>query len=497
EAGDSERARSWLAEADLDPTTAAIFAAWARFVDGETMGALAELAALPQRHPRVAYLQGLALVEQRRLDEAGPWIERARRFYPGWVELEVASARVAIETGDRVAALRRLQGLAEEESFAPRAWTGLGEAYLAQGDAASLPKAHKALKRAVEREPRAAEAMLRLAEVWQRWRRTDPEGERRALEWLEKAVETAPEVARYRLALARYLVDIGEFRRAEGLLRELVDAPGVDAQPALVLAHLALEQARVREVLPDDFDGWLAAARELGADDDALLRLEARAALVGRRWNELTRLRKELGRKVEALPDDVEIRVLYARTLMAQRDDEEALKVVRRGIYSEEDGDGRLFLALAELEARDAKRKQGALHARAAWNRLKESERPTVELLAAADLGASLFVRTENDAAARALVRDLTRHLPLHGDAWRIRARTELALGDGSDAKRSIEKAAALAPHNPRIHAMRGQILLRFGASKRAVPAFEKAIELGGDLPDADRWRKLLRKTKR
>ncbi|MEZ4380558.1 MAG: tetratricopeptide repeat protein [Nannocystaceae bacterium] len=497
EAGDSERARQWLGDAELDPTTAAVFAAWARLVDGEVMAALAELAALPQRHPRVAYLQGLALVEQRRLDEAGPWIERARRFYPGWVELEVASARVAVETGDRVAALRRLQGLAEEESFAPRAWTGLGEAYLAQGDAASLPKAHQALKRAVEREPRPAEAMLRLAEVWQRWRRTDPEGERRALEWLERAVEAAPEVARYRLALARYLVDIGEFRRAEGLLRELVDAPGVDAQPALVLAHLALEQARVRDALPDGFDDWLAAARALGADEDALLRLEARAALVGRRWNELSRLRKELAAKVEALPDDVELRVLYARTLMAQRDDEEALKIVRRGIYSEEDGDGRLFLALAELEARDAKRKQGALHARAAWNRLKESERPTVELLAAADLGASLFVRTESDAAARALVRDLTRHLPLHGDAWRIRAQTELALGDGSDAKRSIEKAAALAPHNPRIHAMRGQILLRFGAGKRAAPAFERALELGGDLPEAERWRKLLRKTRR
>ncbi len=501
EAGESGRARAWIEESELDPETEGIFAAWALLVDGEAMESLARLATLPQESPRVAYLQGLALVEQRRLEEAGPWVERARRLYPGWVELEVASARVATLRGDRDAALRRLQGLAEEESYAPRAWTGLGEAYLAAsrdpGGEALLPKAHKALKRAVEREPRPAEAMLRLAEVWQRWRRTDPEGEKRALEWLEKAAEEAPKVARYRLALGRYLVDIGEFRRAEALLRELVDAPGVDAQPALLLAHLGVAQARDRGSVPADFEGWLASARELGADEDALLRLEARAALVSGGRGKLVKLRRQLQAKHEALSDDVEVRVLYARTLMALREDEEAMKIVRRGIYNDEEGDGRLFLALAELEARDAKRKQGALHARAAWNRLKESERPTVELLAAADLGTRLFIRGENETQARALARDLTRHLPLHGDAWRIRARTELSLNEASDAKRSIDKATSLAPDNPRVHAMRGQILLRFGARKRAIPAFERALELAGDHPDADRWRKLLRKSKR
>ncbi|HGG57944.1 MAG TPA: hypothetical protein ENK31_09135, partial [Nannocystis exedens] len=166
EAGDSERGRAYSLEAGLDPTMAAVFEAWALLAEGEQMESLALLAELPQSSPRVAYLQGLALVEQRRLAEAGPWVLRARRFYPGFVELEVASARVALATGDRQAALRRLQGLAEEESYAPRAWTGLGEAYLATGEASALPKAHQALKRAVAREPRPAEAMLRLAEVW-------------------------------------------------------------------------------------------------------------------------------------------------------------------------------------------------------------------------------------------------------------------------------------------------------------------------------------------
>lgn len=498
ETGESGQARAWIAEAALDPTSAAVYRAWADLVDGEVMTSLAALAELPQREPRVAYLQALALVEQQRLAEAGPWVARALQLFPGWVELEVASARVAVAEGDRAAALRRLQGLAEEESYAPRAWTGLGEAYLAHArDRAvpdALPRAHKALRKAVEREPRPAEAMLRLGEVWQQWRRTDPEGERRALEWLEKAAQTAPSLPRYRLALARYLVDIGEYKRAEGLLRELIDAPGVDAQPALVLAHLALEEAVERESLSDEFDGWLKRARELGADEDALLRLEARAALVTGRRGALTAMKRALAQRVEALADDVELRVLYARTLMALREDEEALTIVRRGIYGEEDGDGRLFLALAELELRDAKRKQAALHARAAWNRLRESERPTVELLAAADLGARLFVQTEAGPQALALVRDLTRHLPLHADAWRIRARTELALNEASDARRSIEKAVTLAPENAKVHGMRAQILLRFGARPRAKEAYARAIELAEGTPDAERWRTALKR---
>lgn len=495
EAGDAARARAWLPDAHLPAADASAYEAWALLVEGRPMAALAALAALPQDAPRVAYLQALALVEQQRLDEAGPWVSRAERFYPGNVELEVAAARVAVHSGDRVAALRRLKGLAEEESFAPRAWTGLGEALVAQGGPQDLRDAHRALTRAIEREPRPAEAMLRLAEIWQHWRRSDPESERRALEWLQRAAETCPELPRYRLALALHLADTGQHRRAEAILLDLVDAPGVDARPALALARLALDRADQDDApLPAALDAWLASARDLGAPGDALDRIAARRALLTGERRRLVAARDAMAARVDALPDDVEARDLYARVLVALRDDEEAEVVIRRGLRSDEDGDGRLFLTLADLELRTGKRKQAAIHARAAWNRLRESERPTVELLAAADLATRLFSRADDFSQAQAIARDLTRRLPIHGDAWRIAARTHLAAGDAAEAKRAAEQAIARAPDDPRAHALHGQILLRYGSRAKAKAAYERALALAAGTPDEAKYRDALRR---
>jgi hypothetical protein len=62
---------------------------------------------------------------------------------------------------------------------------------------------------------------------------------------------------------------------------------------------------------------------------------------------------------------------------MAQRDDEAAETLVRNGIYLVGAGSsGRLFLAWARLELRQHKRKQAALHARAALRRMLDENRP-------------------------------------------------------------------------------------------------------------------------
>ena len=74
---------------------AAIYRAWALLVDGDAMGALALLAELPQEHPRVAYLQGLALVEQRRFEEAEPWLARVE----DWDKAARASAARLVAAG--------------------------------------------------------------------------------------------------------------------------------------------------------------------------------------------------------------------------------------------------------------------------------------------------------------------------------------------------------------------------------------------------------------
>ncbi|MGB1274531.1 MAG: tetratricopeptide repeat protein, partial [Nannocystaceae bacterium] len=209
EAGDTARLRDWLRDPQvhLQADDRAIFEAWAMLGDGQLRDALAALAKLPQEHPRVAYLQGLALVEQRRMEEAVAWLKRAQNLLPRRVELEVALARASVVTGDRKQALRRLQGLAEEEPFAPRARTGLGEAYLAQGDDPEmLGRAHQALLAAVDHERLPAEAMMQLAELWRRQRVNVPEGDTKAREWLERATQTNPHVPRYHLELALHLV---------------------------------------------------------------------------------------------------------------------------------------------------------------------------------------------------------------------------------------------------------------------------------------------------
>ncbi len=499
-AGDHRRGREWRAQLEdegrpLPALEDALYEAWALFTEGDLMGSLSALAELPQDHPRVAYLQALALVEQRRYEEARPWLTRARRMLPGRVELEVASARAAIATGELDQALRKLEGLAEEEPFAPRAWTGLGEAYLAKAthansrdasrdpsrdDPVLLRKAHTALLRAVEREPLPAEAMVRLSELWQRQRLSDPDGDRKALEWLEQAAATNPKVPRYSEALALYLVGLGRGRRAEPMLRELISNIGSTHRAALALAELSIARAReLGQPLPADWESWIEQARERGAAPDDLARARAHAALVTGRRRALLTAAKPLAETVETKPDDVDARVLYAKLLMALRDHDEAEKIIRRGIHRGPDSrTGRLYYVWATLEARTGSPKMASIHARIAWNRMRDEQRPTGELVDAVDLCSSLYIRKELPDHALAVTRELSRRVPSHPEAWRLRARAELTVGESRAARRSIEKSLELDPESPHAHALHAQVLLRYGKREQARAAFRRALEL-------------------
>jgi tetratricopeptide (TPR) repeat protein len=523
EAGDSQRVRAWLPAAGLPPTEAALREAWALLVDGDVMASLTALAALPQDHPRVAYLQGLALVEQRRWDEADPWLARAETSYPGRVELEVARARVAVHLGDRVTALRKLTGLAEEEVYAPRAWTGLGEAHLAvvraraprpqdpelddaddwptradlseEPDDRDLRAAQKALTRAVEREPRAAEAMLLLAQVWQR-RHGAPESERNARTWLEQAAATNPRLPRYREALARFLADTGELARAEAMLRALVDEPGAPPGTSLALADLVLASSvRRGEPPPPDIAAWLATAEQSGAEPGALARTRAHADLA---LGTATSLRSAAARLVARLgrePADIDARVLLAQVRVAQGDLEEAESLLRSGIYQVgAASSGRLFLAWARLELRQHERKQAALHARAALRRMADEGRPTAELLEAADLAVTLFTRSDQTKLATGVTRGLTTRLPDSAHAWRLEARAQLAASEVTRARTAIIKALTLAPDDPANLEVQAQLALRTGDRKTGRAALEKALGLTTDEPTRKRLHDLLRR---
>ncbi len=502
EAGDSARARSWALEVGLPEPDAGIYRAWALLVEGDVMASLAALGELPQELPRVAYLQGLALVEQRRFEEAEPWLARADRLLPGRVEIEVARARVLVHTGDKQTALRKLTGLAEEEVYAPRAYTGLGEALLAQApERRDLRAAQRALSRAVEREPRAAEAMLLLAQVWQARRIEAPEGSRNALDWFEQAAATNPKLPRYREALARHLAELGQRARAEAMLRELVDEPGITADTPLILADLVLGAAPGSSSRtpppppPPELAGWISTAEALGADPAALDRSRARADLALGTAASLRAAQLRLERRLEQDPADVENRVLLVRVRMAQREDEAAENLVRAGIYLAGPGSsGRLFLAWAQLELRQRNRKQAALHARAALRRMLEENRPSAELLDAASMAVNLFLKTEQLTLAGWVSHDLIKRLPDSDHAWRLEARAQLESGELPKARRAVARALELGPKDPENYELRAQIALRAGDRKTAAAALTEATALARDDAERARLADLLRR---
>jgi uncharacterized protein HemY len=508
EAGDGERARKWIDEAGLRTPESDIYEAWVKLVEGDIMAALADLAALPQEHPRVQLLQGLALVEQNRWTEAQPWLELADKTLPGRIDVEVARARVEARTGDPEAARRKLDALAAEEPFAPRAWTGLGEANVAvayrevdpsapiaaqKPDAAALREARRAFKKAVETERRPAEAYLQLAELTDLKRREDPKLADEVLDLLGKAVTANEKLPRYAERRALYLAEIGRRRAAMDKLAQLLERPGVSWRVPATLGQLVLEQLEFDELdqLPEDFDAWVEQAKQLGAPARELDLLQARAAL-------------ERGKPDEAAPKlaallitnsrDLDARVYHVRALISLHDRDTAVAEVKRGLGAIPDElNGRLYLEWSTIMSRAGKRRPAASYAATGWRKIKDHPGATVhELLVAGEQAVRMYQRDQKPKPAAVIGRELTDRVPTHSDAWVIRANAELRTNRGSDAKASAERAVELDEHNPRAHEVLGQMWLRFGGKDRAKESFEQALELGKGTPQEATYRKNL-----
>jgi tetratricopeptide (TPR) repeat protein len=508
EAGDGDRARKWISEAGLRAPESEIYEAWVKLVEGDIMAALTDLAGLPQEHPRVQLLQGLALVEQNRWAEAPPWLDYADRMYPGRIDVEVARARVEARLGDPEAARRKLDALAEEEPFAPRAWTGLGEAHLAvayrdvdsskpiaeqKPDATSLREARKAFRKAIEVERLPAEAYLQLAELTDLRRREDPKLATEVLDLLGKAVAANEKLPRYAEREALYLAEIGRRQAAMAKLELLLERPGVSWRVPATLARLTLERLEYDEIteLPESFDGWLSKAKELAAPTRELELLEARALLErGKPKDALAKLEPLLA----AHGKDLEIHVYYLRAVIELFDRDTALAAVRKGLSAlPEDQTGRLYLEWSTIMSRAGKRRNAAIHAANGWRKIRDLRSATAhELLIAAEQAVRMYQRDQQPKPAAAVGRELTDRAPTHSDAWVIRANAELRTNRGADAKASAEKAVELDEDNPRAHEILGQMWLRFGRKDRAKESFEKALELGKGSPQEAMYRKNL-----
>lgn len=483
DAGDTSRYEDWLEASAFTKDEKKIYAAWATLIGGDVMKALSQLEKAPQAHPWVALLQALALVEQNRWQEAKPWVDRAGKMLPGRHDLEVAAARVDLRLGDKALALRRLEALAEQEAHAPRAFTGLGEAHLLQDgkpeDASKRDKkAKRALEKAIDRESVPAEAQYLLSGIWHRRRMTDPQAEKKALELLRDAAKTNPTLPRYRVALARYLADVGYTREALERMDALQGEVGVGWPFTLRHVRLLIEQGGALD--EDKVERLLKDAEEAGADALALRKERARLALRGGSKEQLATARTELEAVIAARPADTDAHVLLAMTLLKQFDRKGADAVARRAVATVPEGDvGLLRIARAKISARVGRTVQAAPMARSAWGAMLASDTTTTaELLDAGALTTRLWTRNKKDAVALRVARELTERVGYHAEAWIIRARTELAANEASEARSSAKKALELDPESPGAHEIHGHTLLRFGDKSGAKKAYEKAIAL-------------------
>lgn len=484
EAGDGKRARKWIDEAGLRAPESDIYKAWVALVEGEIMTALADLAKLPQEHPRVALLQGLALVEQGRFAEADAWLARADKLLPGRIDVEVARARVEAQTGDPEVARRKLESLAEEEPFAPRAWTGLGEANLAvtakagkdKPDETALKDARRAFKLAIQRERLPAEAHLQVALLADRKRAEKPEVVAEVLEQLAKAVETNDHLPRYAERQALYMAEVGD-REAYDKLSKIVERPGIDWQAPLALAKLVVDRFEFGEQdqLDPKFETWIAQAEELAAPARELELLRARALLLANNDADTKTAETKLLALLGTNEADIDARVYYIRTLGYDRD--KAVAEIRRGIQVvPEASNGRFYCEWSTIMSRGAKRRPAASYAQTCWDRLRaDPSAPTILVLRAGEQAVRMLQRDKRPKPAMSLGKELTDQLPKSSIAWRVRADAELFASKAAEAKASIEKSLELDANDPLAHMLSGDLWMRFGRKDRAKESYELA----------------------
>ncbi|MGB1698715.1 MAG: hypothetical protein ACPHRO_02095 [Nannocystaceae bacterium] len=483
DAGAFELVDRLLAESGLPEEDIQTYRAWKSFGAGDPAAALGRLAELEQRSPRVAYLQGLALVAQERYEEAWPWLERAEHFFPGRVEIEVAKARVMLRRDDPRTMLRSLEGLAEEEPYAPRAWTALGEARLevfrAEGgrDLRLALEAQSALEHAVEVEPLPATAHRRLGELWRARMSVREDAATQALTHYRAAASLNPSVSQNRAALASMLMDLGLDEEAGPLIAALIEDDTASTE-------IQLRQVRLWGRL---------GATERTADAEALCELAAkrgaspRDVAVARLYMALgTSNEDELGTLVRAARDsrvmggnDAEWIGLLVRALAQHYDGDEALKVVRRAIRRlPTEQTGRLFLEWARIELRRGNFARGAGYASIGYRRLRDENALPTAQVEAAELAVQGYSYAARAKPAVRISAPLTRRFPMVGKAWQVYA-LALHIGSESDASLSaVNKAIELAPTLASAYHMRARIQLRRGNRQGARKSMRAAMKL-------------------
>lgn len=496
-AGETKRAKAWIDELEVPDEASAVYAAWTGLVEGDVAKSLETCAELPQTHPRVAWVQALALVEQGRWQEAGPWIERAASGYPARLELRVAKARVQAHTGDAKGAIEILEDIADEHPGTPRVHTGLGQAQLVEaGEDGSTKAAQSALERALKEESRPAEAAFLLGTLAERSAEKKPERAAEAKKMYERAVELDEEVPRYRTTLGVFLAAQGEHARAEEVLRTIADEPTPDPKALLVLSRAATEAATAehRELPTKDIDAWIAKAAQAGAPAAGVTRERARVRLASGDAAALPTIAAELGALLTTNPKDIDARVMHARALRRLGDFEGARASVREGIARTlRVLDGRLYIEWAAIDLADGEKRRAASLAYKGWKKVEAEPRPAGELVGHARVVADYWLSIDNTDVPRTIGRELVARVPHRADAHAFSARMSMLDDDPEHGCEDAKKALELDPELAEAHGAQAECLIKRREYAGARKELQVAIAKEKDPAERQRYKRRLR----
>lgn len=485
--GRVERVRDLRDGVHLGSQADSIVDAWESLARGKSKEALASLASMPQTLPRVGHLQAMALVEERRFSEAAQWVTFARTRLPDRPDLAVAAARLAIATGQETPRAREeLEALAHEHPWTYRVWTGLAEARLAALDPHSpdedaRSKAVDTLRKAIDRESAPAEAAYRLADYYGARIFEKPEEAALALKYYRMAAESSSELGLHRAAYGAFLAQLARAREAREVLIPLSDDASLGPAPLLELARISSTDASLRGTPVDEgIREWLAEATNRGAEEH-LVELEwARYELARRNPQALERARARLARLVRGRPRDVEVRGLYAQSLLSLGELGLARSTLSAGIRRTRRAlDGRLYVGLARVELAKKQRRRAASLAYKGWRKMvREPDLPVGSLLDTAPFVAGLWTDLGQPKAAATIGRGLTLRAPVSPRAWVLRGRIELAGDRAAAACTSGDEAVELDEALPSGWELRGDCLMELRAFDDAVESYEKAVAL-------------------
>lgn len=459
--GHPDLAKEWLEKAKADEATLAIHDAWKALLDGDPTSALEKSAKLPQDHPRIAYLQALALLEQGRFDEAAPWVKRALSVYGPRLELRVADARIQAQTGDTKAVAESLRKLAKEHgTAAPRVYTALGEAQLKLAEGGKADKkpdkkpdekrdedaekeAEKTLRKAVDKEPKPARAAFLLAQLLRERLGDKPKVAAEVIQLLDKAADIDANTAQYRDELGRFLADHGDLAEAERVLRTRLEEAGVGPAVYLALARTVVMRGEEGIIDPDanEVAAWLVKAETAGANKAATAIVRARMWLVTGTSKTLPNAAATLAAQVRSAPKDYELRAVFGDALRRRKDYTNARATLNDALGKAEPGNmARLQIVKARVERDDGGERLAAGLAYKAWEAAQKSGGLTPnERIALARESIEFWVTIDNDTVPATITKGLVAKVPWRAEAFALRAVAQLR------DKRKIEEGCATA----------------------------------------------------